>query len=95
MDPGRVNLHRSAAAGVPTAGAPRFPGVDQPGVVTSSFCTDGGCVGVTIEAGQVTVVDTKSDESPALRFTPAEWAAFVAGVKAGEFDSPGAAPGPR
>jgi hypothetical protein len=39
-----------------------------------------------MEPDQVRVVDTKSGDAPALRFTPAEWAAFVAGVKAGEFD---------
>lgn len=33
----------------------------------------------------VEVVDTKA-VGPALRFTREEWAAFVAGVKAGEFD---------
>jgi hypothetical protein len=59
-------------------------------VRTSSYCSDGACVGVAIEAGEVTVVDTKCGDTPALRFTPAEWAAFVAGVKAGEFDLPGA-----
>lgn len=58
---------------------------DDDGFVTSSFCTDGGCVGVAIERDAVRVRDTKID-GPALRFTPAEWAAFVAGVKAGEFD---------
>lgn len=55
-------------------------------VRTSSFCSDGGCVGVAIDGDEVRVVDTKSSE--ALSFTPAEWAAFVAGVKAGEFDLP-------
>jgi hypothetical protein len=55
-------------------------------VRTSSFCTDGACVGVALGHDEVRVVDTKSAE--ALRFTPAEWAAFVAGVKAGEFDLP-------
>ncbi|GAA4876159.1 DUF397 domain-containing protein [Actinomycetospora straminea] len=55
-------------------------------LVTSSFCSDGSCVGVAIGDGEVRVVDTKSSE--ALRFTPGEWAAFVAGVKAGEFDLP-------
>lgn len=55
---------------------------------TSSFCSDGSCVGVAIEPGEVTVVDTKSGDASALRFTPGEWAAFVAGVKAGEFDLP-------
>jgi hypothetical protein len=53
-------------------------------VRTSSFCSDGTCVGVAIEGDEVRVVDTKSSET--LRFTPDEWAAFVAGVKAGEFD---------
>jgi hypothetical protein len=57
--------------------------------MTSSFCTDGGCVGITMEPhGEVWVVDTKRGDGPALRFTSAEWAAFVAGVKAGEFDLP-------
>lgn len=54
----------------------------------SSFCTHGSCVGVNIEGGEVQVVDTKSDDAPSLRFTLSEWAAFVAGVKAGEFDLP-------
>jgi hypothetical protein len=57
----------------------------------SSFCTDGSCVGVGIDRDEVRVVDTKSDDAPALRFTPDEWAAFVAGVKAGEFDLPSGA----
>jgi hypothetical protein len=60
----------------------------DPALRTSSFCSDGDCVGVAIEATGVRVVDTKSAD--ALRFTPAEWAAFVAGVKAGEFDLPDA-----
>jgi hypothetical protein len=45
---------------------------------------------VVIEPDEVRVVDTKSGAGAALRFTPAEWAAFVAGVKAGEFDPPAA-----
>lgn len=53
----------------------------------STFCSEGGCVGVALDPGEVRVVDTKTDGN-ALRFTPAEWAAFVAGVKAGEFDLP-------
>lgn len=53
-------------------------------VRTSSFCSEGSCVGVAIGADEVRVVDTKTDG--ALSFTAAEWAAFVAGVKAGEFD---------
>jgi hypothetical protein len=30
--------------------------------------------------------DTKNPDSPVLAFTPAEWEAFVLGVKDGEFD---------
>lgn len=57
-------------------------------VRTSSFCSDGTCVGVAIDHDEVRVVDTKNGDAAGLRFTPAEWAAFVAGVKAGEFDIP-------
>ncbi len=53
---------------------------------TSRFCTEGGCVGVGVDVDDVLVVDTKSADLPPLRFTREEWAAFVAGVKNGEFD---------
>ena len=53
----------------------------------SSFCTDGGsCVEVHLGASGVAVRDSKDQGSALLRFDPAEWSAFVAGVKAGEFD---------
>jgi hypothetical protein len=58
----------------------------DPAVRISSFCSDGDCVGVAIGPDEVRVVDTKSEG--ALSFTAKEWAAFVAGVKAGEFDLP-------
>jgi hypothetical protein len=32
------------------------------------------------------VRDSKDQAGPILVFTPAEWSAFVAGVKGGEFD---------
>jgi hypothetical protein len=32
------------------------------------------------------VTDTKDPEGPRLRFDASEWRAFVAGVRAGEFD---------
>jgi hypothetical protein len=54
---------------------------------TSSFCNWGNCVEVGLAAdGVVLVRDTKDRTQPALSFTDEEWAAFVAGVKAGEFD---------
>ena len=53
----------------------------------SSFCNFGGCVEVGQTAdGAVLVRDTKDRAQRALAFTAQEWVAFVAGVKAGEFD---------
>ncbi len=54
---------------------------------TSSFTDNGTCVEVAdLPDGGRLVRDTKLGEaSPVLQFTSAEWAAFVAGVRAGEF----------
>ncbi|HEV7897340.1 MAG TPA: DUF397 domain-containing protein [Planosporangium sp.] len=47
----------------------------------------GNCVEVADNLpGVVALRDSKDPSGPALAFTPAEWAAFVAGVKDGEFD---------
>ena len=40
----------------------------------------------------VLVRDSKIDGSPVLSFTPQEWKAFIAGVKASEFDDLAAEP---
>ena len=55
---------------------------------TSSFCSFGNCVevGLAADDGAVLVRDTKDGGQVALSFTAEEWTAFVAGVKAGEFD---------
>lgn len=53
----------------------------------SSFCSMGNCVEVgRTPEGSVAVRDRKDPERGPLVFTPEEWADFVAGVKAGEFD---------
>jgi hypothetical protein len=53
----------------------------------SSFCNFGNCVEVgRTDDGAVLVRDTKDRAQHALSFTDEEWSAFVAGVKAGEFD---------
>ena len=53
----------------------------------SSFCSFGNCVEVgRSPEGAVLVRDTKDRAQQALAFTDEEWTAFVAGVKAGEFD---------
>jgi hypothetical protein len=56
------------------------------GIRTSSACSGGTCVGVASIDDGVAIVDTKDDDGPALVFTTEEWAAFVSGVKNGEFD---------
>jgi hypothetical protein len=50
----------------------------------STYCTQNGCVEVAL--GGVTVRDSKNPDGPALRFTRAEWDAFLAGVRDGQFD---------
>jgi hypothetical protein len=47
---------------------------------------NGNCVEVAVVDEAVAVRDTKDRSGPMLVFTPAEWRAFVAGAKAGEFD---------
>jgi hypothetical protein len=59
----------------------------------SSFSGENGNGGNCVEVaflpdGGVAVRDTKDRALGAHRFTPGEWDAFVAGVRAGEFDRP-------
>jgi hypothetical protein len=54
----------------------------------SSASGDGNCVEVRIEAGGVRIRDRKDRRGPVLVFTHDEWAAFLTGVRLGEFDVP-------
>jgi hypothetical protein len=48
---------------------------------------NGNCVEIAaLPGGGVAVRDSKDPEGPILRFTAGEWAAFVEGVAAGEFE---------
>lgn len=47
---------------------------------------NGNCVEVVQLDDGVAVRDSKNPTGPALLFTPAEWDAFIGGVKDGEFD---------
>jgi Domain of unknown function (DUF397) len=55
---------------------------------------------MTIEAvpcahrGSVDLVDSRYPDGERLHFSPAEWAEFVATMKAGKFDGIGASPPP-
>lgn len=53
----------------------------------STFSGNGQCVEVARDNGMVLLRDSKDPRSSRLAFTPAEWAAFTAGVKAEEFDA--------
>ncbi|GAA2037009.1 DUF397 domain-containing protein [Catenulispora yoronensis] len=49
---------------------------------------NGACVEATsVRAGEICVRNSRDPEGPVLRFTKAEWTAFVSGVKDGEFDA--------
>ena len=52
----------------------------------SGFTDNGTCVEVADLPDGVLVRDTKDRTRPPLRCSPEAWAAFVAGVKLGEFD---------
>ncbi len=54
----------------------------------SSYSDNSHCVEVAdLPDGGRLVRDTKlGEDSPVLRYTAAEWRAFIAGIKSGEFD---------
>lgn len=50
----------------------------------SSFCASSECAEVARDGGEIVL---RSSARPGLvRLSPAEWEAFLAGVRAGEFD---------
>lgn len=52
----------------------------------SRQCGSGACVEVAESGGSYLVRDSKNPTGPVLAFTRAEWDAFQAGVRAGDFD---------
>lgn len=49
---------------------------------------NGACVEVaSIKEDEILVRNSRDPEGPILSFTNAEWVAFLAGAKAGEFDA--------
>lgn len=54
----------------------------------STYCGESGpCVEVAMQDSEILVRDSKDANSPILTFNQAEWKAFVAGVKEGEFEA--------
>ncbi|MBO0834809.1 MAG: DUF397 domain-containing protein [Actinobacteria bacterium] len=57
--------------------------------ITSRACNNSACVQVAhLADGRVAVRDSKDTARPAHIFDREEWAVFIAGVKAGDFDLP-------
>ena len=53
----------------------------------SSLSTTNGCVEVALVGDRIAVRDSKQEGcGPVLEFTATEWAAFLGGVRGGEFD---------
>jgi len=62
-------------------------------VKSSLSYSNGACVEVAgLPDGRVGVRHSKDPSGPVLRFTPAEWHAFLSGAQAGEFDRFGTSP---
>jgi hypothetical protein len=54
----------------------------------SSYSESGNCVEVaSLPNNNLAVRDSKDKSGPNLVFTPAEWQAFVRGVRDGQFDN--------
>jgi hypothetical protein len=65
----------------------RVPGDGLSWTKSSFSFANGDCVEVaSLPDGGVGVRDSKDTAGPVLRFTAAEWTAFVAGARNGEFD---------
>jgi hypothetical protein len=56
-------------------------------VKSSLSFSNGNCVEVAeLPGGGVGVRNSRDPDGPVLRFTPAEWRAFLGGARLGEFD---------
>jgi len=55
-------------------------------IKSSLSFSNGNCVEVAGDGATVLVRDSKNPGGPRLRFTRAEWQAFLAGARGGEFD---------
>lgn len=53
----------------------------------SSFSVQNCVVATVLDGGDVEVTNSR-DQNVRIRFTSSEWRAFIAGVKANEFDHP-------
>ncbi|MQY24653.1 DUF397 domain-containing protein [Nocardia aurantia] len=66
------------------------PEIDPDAVWHRSGGGTGGVEVAYLSSGYVGLRDAKNPGGPTLIFTPAEWTAFVAGARDGEFNRPSA-----
>jgi hypothetical protein len=67
----------------------RSPSSELDWAKSSLSMANGSCVEVAGLSGElINVRHSKDVKGPVLRFTPAEWDAFLGGVRNGEFDRP-------
>jgi hypothetical protein len=52
----------------------------------ATACTGGNCVEIANDGDRFLVRDSKNPQTEPFVFTRTEWQAFVAGVRAGDFD---------
>jgi hypothetical protein len=65
------------------------PEMSEASWITSRACNNSACVQVAhLSGGLVALRDSKDTTKPAHVFDGDEWAAFLTGVKNGEFDLP-------
>jgi hypothetical protein len=65
-------------------------GGDPAWIKSSLSYSNGNCVEVaSLPGGVVAVRNSRHPGGPVLQFTPAEWQAFLGGVRLGEFDKCG------
>lgn len=67
-------------------GEKKAPGLTLSWRKASASGIMGGCVEIA-QHREILIRDSKDPEGPVLKYTEAEWAAFVDGVKKGEFDN--------
>ena len=59
-------------------------------IKSSLSAANSNCVeAARLSDGRIGVRDSKDRDGGILQFTPAEWTAFLGGVRNGEFDAPG------
>jgi hypothetical protein len=63
------------------------PTVEEFNWLVAQNCNGGTCIRVATHEEQIVIGDSKNPRGPVLTYSRSEWAAFVDGVREGDFDS--------